>query len=159
MIKSGLNIKFKLLAWPILLFGVMLLSGFFSAVSAQSYQEARNLALSGERAKARQMCNALLAQDFDSDVALLLGRTYAWDGKYDSTRMVLNDVLARNAGNMEALDVFADVEYWSENYSKAIEYCDTALKKEPKNEDFLLKKAKILHSSEKYEDAVITWKL
>ncbi len=156
MIKSGLNITFRLLTWPIFLLGVVFLSGLLSEVSAQSYQEARNLALSGERVKARQMCKVLLAQEFDSDVALLLGRTYAWDGKYDSTRMVLNDVLARNAGNMEALDVYADIEYWSENYSKAIEYCDSALKKEPNNEDFLLKKSKILHSSEKYEEAVST---
>ena len=110
MIKSGLNIKFRLLTWPIFLLGIVFLCGLFSEVSAQSYQEARNLALSGERAKARQMCKVLLAQEFDSDVALLLGRTYAWDGKYDSTRLVLNDVLARNAGNMEALDVYADIE-------------------------------------------------
>jgi YaiO family outer membrane protein len=57
---------------------------------------------------------------------------------------------------MEALDAFADVEYWSENYAKAVEYCDRALKKDPDNEDFLFKKAKILHSSEKYEEAVVS---
>ena len=55
---------------------------------------------------------------------------------------------------MEAYDAFADVEYWSGNYAKAVEYCDLALKKEPENEDFLFKKAKILHSSENYEGAV-----
>jgi len=131
-----------------------MLNGLIYSVSAQSYEEARSLALNGNRAKARQLCKAILAQGFNSDVALLLGRTYAWDGKYDSTRIVLNEVLARNPDSMEALDAFADVEYWSENYSKAIEYCDLALKKDPKNEDFLFKKAKILHSSEKYEEAV-----
>jgi YaiO family outer membrane protein len=139
---------------PILVMVFLMLNGLFFNVSAQSYDEARNLALNGNRAKARQLCKAILAQGFNSDVALLLGRTYAWDGKYDSTRIVLNEVLAINPENMEALDAFADVEYWSENYTKAIEYCDLALKKDPKNEDFLFKKAKILHSSEKYEEAV-----
>jgi YaiO family outer membrane protein len=134
---------------------ILLLNGLFSNIFAQSYEEARNLALSGERAKARQLCRIILAQGYNSDVALLLGRTYAWDGKYDSTRIVFNEVLAHNPNNMEALNAFADVEYWSDNYTKAIEYCDMALKKDSTNEDFLLKKARILHSSEKYEDAVI----
>jgi len=138
----------------ILLLVILLFNGLSFSVSAQSYEEARNLVLNGDRAKARQLCRTILAQGFNSDVALLLGRTYAWDGKYDSTRIVLNDVLAHNPNNMEALDAFADVEYWSGNYTKAIEYCDLALKKDPKNEDMLLKKAKILHSSEKYEEAV-----
>lgn len=139
---------------PILVMVILMLNGLFFNVSAQSYEEARNLALSGNRAKARQLCKAILAEGFNSDVALLLGRTYAWDGKYDSTRIVLNEVLANNPESMEALDAYADVEYWSENYTKAIEYCDLALKKDPRNEDFLFKKAKILHSSEKYEEAV-----
>lgn len=141
---------------PIIVMVVLMLNGLFFNVSAQSYEEARNLALNGNRAKARQICKAILAQGFNSDVALLLGRTYAWDGKYDSTRIVLNEVLAINPENMEALDAYADVEYWAENYAKAIEYCDLALKKDPKNEDFLFKKAKILHSNEKYEEAVET---
>jgi len=59
---------------------------------------------------------------------------------------------------MEALDAFADVEYWSDNYDKAIEYCNLALRKDSTAEAFLLKKAKILHSSEKFEDAVVTLK-
>ena len=139
---------------PILVLAILMVNGLLFNVSAQSYEEARNLALNGNRTKARQLCKAILAQGFNSDVALLLGRTYAWDGKYDSTRIVLNEVLANNPESMEALDAFADVEYWSENYAKAIEYCDLALKKDPKNEDFLFKKAKILHSSEKYEEAV-----
>jgi YaiO family outer membrane protein len=152
MLKS--DIHYQLGSRTRLLLVILLLNGLFCNVFAQSYEEARSLALNGQRAKARQMCKAILAQEFNSDVALLLGRTYAWDGKYDSTRIVLNQVLDHNPDNMEALDAFADVEYWSENYTKAIEYCDLALKKDSTNEDFLFKKAKILHSSEKYDEAV-----
>jgi YaiO family outer membrane protein len=154
MIMFKSDIHHQLGARTLLLLVILVLNGLFCNVFAQSYQEARNLALSGERAKARQLCRTILEKGFDSDVALLLGRTYAWDGKYDSTRIVLNDVLAHNPNNMEAFDAFADVEYWSGNYTKAIEYCDLALKKDPKNEAMLFKKAKILHSSEKYEEAV-----
>jgi len=123
-------------------------------VYAQTFDEARKYAFNGEHAKARQICRAILSQGFDSDVALLLGRTYSWDGKYDSTRVILNEVLAHSPQNIEALDAFADVEYWSGNYAKAIEYCDLALKKDSTSETLILKKAKILHSNEKYEDAV-----
>lgn len=156
MIQLKSDMKLKLAIWPFFLLVIFLSNGLFLNVSAQSFQEARSLALNGERAKARQMCKALLAQDFDSDVALLLGRTYAWDGKYDSTRIVLDDILSRNSGNMEALGVYSDIEYWSDNYQKAIEYCDKALTLEPKNEDFLLKKARIQHGSEAFDDAVKT---
>lgn len=137
---------------------ILVLTSLFTSSYAQTYEEARNFAFNGERAKARQICKTILLQSFNSDVALLLGRTYAWDGKYDSTRLILNEVLARNPDNMEALDAFADVEYWSENYDKAIEYCNLALRKDSTAEAFLLKKAKILHSSEKFEDAVVTLK-
>ena len=156
MIQLKTDIRHKLSIQPFLVLAILILNGLFCNLSAQSYEEARNLALNGNRAKARQLCKTILAQGFNSDVALLLGRTYAWDGKYDSTRLILNEVLARNPDSMEALDAFADVEYWSENYAKAVEYCDLALKKDSANEDFLFKKARILHSSDKYGDAVTT---
>ena len=156
MIQLKTDIRHKLSKQPFLVLAILILNGLFCNLSAQSYEEARNMALNGERAKARQMCRTILSQGFNSDVALLLGRTYAWDGKYDSTRLILSEVLARNPNSMEAFDAFADVEYWSENYAKAVEYCDLALKKDSTNEGFLFKKARILHSSEKYGEAVNT---
>lgn len=153
-LKKKRNMQNKLAIQKCVLLVFILIAGLSVSSFAQTFEEARNLAFNGERAKARQICRAILSQGFDSDVALLLGRTYAWDGKYDSTRIILNEVLTRNPENMEALDAFADVEFWSDNYEKAIEYCDLALKKDPMSEPFLIKKAKILHSSEKYDEAV-----
>src|SRR5665648_31109 len=69
-----------------------LIAGLSGKTFSQTYEEARNLAFNGERAKAQQICRAILSQGFNSDVALLLGRTYAWDGQYDSTRVILNEV-------------------------------------------------------------------
>jgi YaiO family outer membrane protein len=125
-------------------------------VYSQSFEQARNFAFNGERAKAREICRALLSNGFDSDAALLLGRTYAWDGNYDSARVVFNEVLLKNPQNMEVLDAFSDVEYWSGNYVEAIGYCNRSLEKNPANEAMILKKAKILHSGEKYAEAVKT---
>ena len=136
----------------------LLFAGLLSDVSGQTFEEARNLAFNGERIKARSICKQILSQGFNSDVALLMGRTYAWDGNYDSARVVLSDVLVQKPGNEEALDALSDVEYWAENYEKAIEYCDEALKNDSLAETFVLKKAKILHSSEKYDEAVFVLK-
>jgi len=143
-----LNIKTNLL-WS-----AILVAGLFSELAAQTYDEARNFAFSGERAKARNICKQILSEGFNSDVALLLGRTYAWDGLYDSARVVFNEVLMQKPNNMEALDALSDVEYWAENYDKAVEYCDAAIQNDPADESFVLKKARILYTSEAYEKAV-----
>jgi YaiO family outer membrane protein len=134
----------------------ILLIGISGKLYAQTFDEARKLAFDGDREKARQMCRQILSTGFNSDVALLMARTYAWDSKYDSTRIVLNEILLHNPNSTEALDAYADVEYWSGNYEKAIEYCDMALKRDSTDEDFLFKKAKIQHSSERFEEAVST---
>lgn len=128
-------------------------------VGAQTFEEARQYAFNGERGKARQICKSILAEGFNSDVALLMGRTYAWDGKYDSARIVFNEVLIQKPENIEVLGAFADVEYWSEEYDKAVEYCDMALKKEPNSEFYILKKARILNSNEQHEESVETLEL
>jgi len=128
--------------------------GWVNYAGAQTFDEARNLAFNGERAKAREICRSILAKGFNSDVALLLGRTYAWDGKYDSARVNIKNVLKHSPDYMDAISAIADVEYWSGNYTKAIEYCDLALQKDSTAEDFWMKKARILYSSDKVEEAV-----
>jgi len=133
---------------------VLLLTGFSNSLSAQTFDQARDYAFNGEREKAREICRKILSQGFNSDVALLMGRTYAWDGMYDSARVVLQNVLVHRPGNMEAYDALSDVEFWADNNEKAIEYCDEALKIEPESQSFTLKKARILYSEEKYDNAV-----
>ena len=127
--------------------------GFFSLISAQTFEEAKNYAFNGERAKARAVCKAILAKGFDSDVATLIGRTYAWDQQYDSARVVLLNVLIESPDNTEALSALADVEYWNDRYPQALEYCDRILKIKPENETVQFQKARILNSSENYENA------
>lgn len=128
-------------------------SGFFTMLSAQTFEEARNNAFHGDRAKARAICRAILAQGYDSDVATLMGRTYAWDGQYDSARVVLQQVLTVSADNNDALLALADVEHWNKRYPEALEYCNRLLAKNPANEEAQLKKAQIYQSAENYEQA------
>lgn len=133
---------------------VSLITGTSGILQAQTFDEARNYAFNGEREKARSICREILSEGFNSDVALLMGRTYAWDGMYDSARVVLQDVLIQRPENMEAYDALSDVEFWADNDTKAIEYCNAALKLEPGSSKFTMKKARILYSDEQYEAAV-----
>ena len=133
---------------------ILLSTGTAGVLQAQTFDEARNFAFNGEREKARSVCRQILSEGFNSDVALLMGRTYAWDGMYDSARVVLQEVLIQRPENMEAYDALSDVEFWADDNAKAIEYCNAALKQEPESSKFALKKARILYSDEQYEEAV-----
>lgn len=133
---------------------ILVLTGSSFYGKAQSFDEARKYAFNGEREKARSICRMILSEGFNSDVALLMGRTYAWDGKYDSARVVLENVLVEKPGNLEAYDALSDVEFWSDNNEKAIEYCNEAILSDSTAYSFVLKKARILHSAEKYDEAV-----
>lgn len=127
--------------------------GFFTLLSAQTFEQAKDYAFNGERSKARAICRAILAQGFDSDVATLMGRTYAWDSQYDSARVVLQEVLTYNAQNSDALSALADVEYWDDNYPQALEYCNRILVNDPENQTVQFQKARILNSSDQYDQA------
>ncbi|MFV0591644.1 MAG: YaiO family outer membrane beta-barrel protein [Draconibacterium sp.] len=130
------------------------ISGISADLKAQTFEEARKLAFDGQREKARSICRTILKDGFNSDVALLMGRTFAWDGKYDSARIVLQNVLAQRPGSMEAYDALSDVEFWADNNEKAIDYCNAALDIEPESNSFSLKKARILYSNQQVEEAV-----
>jgi YaiO family outer membrane protein len=127
--------------------------GFFTLLSAQTFDDAKNYAFNGQRSKARAICRAILAKGFDSDVATLMGRTYAWDKQYDSARVVLQNVIIQNPENSDALSALADVEYWNDRYPQALEYCNRILAKNPENETVQYQKARILNSAEQYQDA------
>ena len=132
---------------------LLLLVGLFTVLSAQTLEEAKNFAFNGERAKARAICRAILSKGFDSDVATLMGRTYAWDKQYDSARVVLQNVLIQSPENTDVLSALSDVEYWNDRYPEALEYCEQILEKHPENQAILFQKARILNSSGQYESA------
>ena len=108
------------------------------------------------RKLARKICKTILTKSPNySDVSVFLGRLFTWDNMYDSARVVLKNVLLKDSKNEDAINAIIDLEYWSGNSKKAIEYCNFGLSKYPNSADFLLKKAKALDDLEKYDDAFI----
>jgi YaiO family outer membrane protein len=118
------------------------------------FAKAREFAYNNGKARSRQICRQILSRDSTYwDAAVLMGRTYAWDEKYDSARIVLNKVIELRAGYYDAVDALIDAELLSDNYQGAIKYADIGLSFHPKDGRFLYKKARALNKSGDYQKA------
>lgn len=141
---------------------VIFLGVYFTGTASlwsQTLYEAQVLARDGKLEEARQMCYTIQAKGFNPDVALLIGRTYAWQQKYDSARIEISNVLQKFPDYFDAFSAIIDVEFWSKNYSKAIDYCNQALGKYKDVESLYLKKANILFTMGRKKEAIELLKL
>jgi YaiO family outer membrane protein len=109
------------------------------------FMQARQLAFNGEREKARELCNQVLAiSPRYSDVRILLGRTYSWDGKRNEARAEFNKVLAYDSANAEAWSSLADVELWDDKPQASLEAAENGLRFNPQDKDLTVKRIKAL---------------
>jgi len=116
--------------------------------------KARQLAYNNGRAEARKICFQILNRDSTYwDAAVLLGRTYSWDSKYDSSRIALNKVIVKKPGYYDAMEALIDNELSDDKYLSAIKYADEGLLYLPDNEMFLFKKARALNKSGKTKES------
>jgi YaiO family outer membrane protein len=117
--------------------------------------KARNAAFElKDRKQARQLCLEILKKSPDyTDVSVFLARLYTWDDMDDSARIVFNKIFAKDSSNSDAISAAIDLEYWTDNYQKALIYCNLGLEKYPKSEEFLLKKSKVLAALKDYDGA------
>ncbi|MEO9210413.1 MAG: YaiO family outer membrane beta-barrel protein [Ginsengibacter sp.] len=123
--------------------------------SDELFQMARRAAFdSSNYPKAIEYCKeALIKAPNYSDIRIFLGRIYTWTKQKDSARAAFTYVLNSNPDNEDAASAFTDLEYWSDNYSKALEYCNQGLLYHPKSEDLLLKKSKIFNAMKNFKEA------
>jgi YaiO family outer membrane protein len=87
------------------------------------------------------------------DVKIFLGRIHTWTKEYDSARYYFLSVLKANAEYEDASVALADLEYWNDNNSKALQVVNEALVFHPQSEELLIRKAKILNAMRRYTDA------
>jgi YaiO family outer membrane protein len=108
-----------------------------------AFAAARKLGFSGKHAEARALSRKILLKSPDyAEVAVFIGRLYIWDHQYDSARAELARVIQAHPDNSDALNALVDLEYWSGDSRKAIQYCNDGLRLHPDAPDFLLKKSK-----------------
>lgn len=125
--------------------------------SDELFTLAREKAFNGQRDSARVLLRAALKKSpAYTDLRIFLARTYAWDGMRNEARNEIQIALRQDPKNNEALSVAIDVEMWDEKPADALIYCVRALRTYPNDEEFLLKKARILRDLNRGDEALIT---
>jgi YaiO family outer membrane protein len=88
-----------------------------------------------------------------TDISVFLGRIYTWKKDLVSARKIYADLEARNVQDEDFFVAYASLEYWNDQYKRAIEILDKGLGYNPESETLLLLKAKINYSNDNYLDA------
>ncbi len=121
------------------------------------FKQARDIGFDGKREESRQLCLRILEQYPNyKDVRIFLGRLQSWDAQYGDARENLLMVLSSAPENVEARRALIDVELWSDNPDRALQYSEAGLESSPAEETFMYRKAVALNKLSRTEDAVVT---
>jgi YaiO family outer membrane protein len=71
----------------------------------------------------------------------------------DSARHYFNDVMQNDATNKELYLAYTDLEYWNDQYDKALEICEKGLTNTPNSSELVIKKVKILKALKRPAEA------
>ena len=116
--------------------------------SDELFTQARNIPK--EKANYPKIINTLklaLEKSPDyADIRLFLGRVYTWNDDLDSARYQFNQVISKEPKNIEAYSAIFDVEYWNDNYARALDHANQGLLYDPNSPELLIKKAKALNA-------------
>ncbi len=88
-----------------------------------------------------------------ADIKIFLGRIYTWTKQYDSARYFFKQVLTATPDYEDATVGYVDLEFYEDNYEKALEICREGIKAHPGSEALLFREAKMLNALKRYEDA------
>jgi YaiO family outer membrane protein len=84
---------------------------------------------------------------------LTIAKNLLYKHKYDSCKIVLQQILYNDSLNSEAIYLYSEVGDWSRDYATCLYYSDFGLKQHPNNNAYLTKKLKSLYYLGKYKDA------
>lgn len=136
---------------PITFFLQLLATGYLTAqetvdlTSDEIFTQARNIPKEANYSKIIGLLKIALDKSLDyADIRLFLGRVYTWNDNLDSARYQFNQVLAKNAENIEARSASFDVGYWNNNYSMALDHANMGLLYDPNSAELDIKKTKAL---------------
>ncbi len=87
------------------------------------------------------------------DLRIFLGRIYTWTKNYDSARICFQYILKTNHDEEEAVLAYIDLEYFADNYDKALLLCRSGVQNNPASEALMFREAKILYALKKTNEA------
>ncbi|SFT49663.1 outer membrane protein, YaiO family [Algoriphagus locisalis] len=118
--------------------------------------DARTLILDGNYLEGRKIAFRALSQYPDyADILILVGRSYAWEGKNDSASIYLERAIIASPDYEDGYSAYLDNLSWAEQYDKA----DTVLAKARQNfgtplpEGLRYKESRLLYYKEDYNAA------
>ena len=140
------------------LFSLLIITSLYAQDTSSSdglLIEARKAAFDqNDYAKAKAyLYKALRLSPDYADVRIFLGRIYTWTKNYDSGRTCFKTVIASNPDYQDAWVAYTDLEYFSNNYDRALELCRAGLRNSPGSEALMLREAKILLAQNHIDDA------
>lgn len=121
------------------------------------YKKAIYFTVKGEHSRAKDICRYILQKNPDQvNAGVLLGRLYSWDRQFDSSIVILQNIVIEHPEDKEALNALINTERWSGNLDQALVYANKGLSMDSSSEKLLLQKAKILDRLNKHGEAVNT---
>ncbi|MDB5196772.1 MAG: hypothetical protein JWP88_1143 [Flaviaesturariibacter sp.] len=140
-----------------------ILSGTVSSLYGQTdsigdpdaaFKTAREFAFSGKRQQGRDLALRIVEKYPNYlEIRTFIGRTYAWDGKYDSARQQFQIVAAADSKPLDNFIAWIDAERWADQPIKALEITESGLVYHKDDIELLYRKAKLYSVTGKLADA------
>ncbi|MCW3073331.1 MAG: hypothetical protein JWP69_400 [Flaviaesturariibacter sp.] len=119
-----------------------------------AFKTARELTFSGKRQEGRNLALRILAKyPSYSEIKTFVGRTYAWEGSYDSARLYFREVSTTEPKLLDNYIAWIDTERWAEQPAQALELTDQALLYFRDDIELLYRKAKLYALTGRVADA------
>ncbi len=117
------------------------------------YFAARALAFDGLFVDSRLVANFGLAKSPNyHDLRILIARTYAWSGSYDSAYLYLDETLRRAERYEDAFIAYADASFWNNDPVKTKEMIELGLVHYPTSTELKVRQARELLNSGSLEE-------
>lgn len=100
---------------------------------------------------------AKLVLDIDStrdDVSIFIANNYAWQQKYDSAKVAIQNANRLNPNSTELYDSWLNILLWHNEYTTLLAICDTAQLHNYNSYKLLLKRAYALKGLERFEEVI-----
>jgi YaiO family outer membrane protein len=119
-----------------------------------AFKAARELAFSGKRQEGRNLALRIIARyPAYKEIKTFIGRTYAWEGTYDSARYYFQDVAATDPKPLDNFIAWIDAERWANQPAQALALTEQALGYFKDDVELLYRKAKLYSLTGRLADA------
>ncbi len=145
-----------------LLIATGLILSFFEVKGQDSFDpdellvQARTLVFEDKYQEGRKVAfRALERYPNYADILILVGRSYAWEGKNDSANIYLERAIVASPDYTDGYVAYLDNLFWSENLSKADEILDRAKSNlgSPTPDEIVYRESRLLYYREQYNEA------